>query len=86
MQGGPFSISAYASSESTLEKGDSSGAAIAQIIGIRFQVSGVRETELQDPDTSYESSSVLNTEKIERRTSNAQHRTFNIDSATLYLL
>ena len=76
---------------------------MAQFIGFRCQ-----ETEVLNPDTSYEITlpkfllrsdwtlaarrrpyetlSVLNTEKIERRTSNAQHRTFNIDGAALYLL
>jgi len=29
---------------------------------------------------------MMNTEKIEHRTSNAQHRTFNFDGAALYLL
>jgi hypothetical protein len=36
------------------------------------------------PDTSYESSLGRNREMIERRTSNVQHRTSNIDDAALY--
>jgi len=33
---------------------------------------------------SYETSRGRNSEKVERRTSNAQHRTLNIEDATLY--
>ena len=36
------------------------------------------------PQPSYETSRGRNSEQIERRTSNAQHRTLNIDDATLY--
>ncbi len=36
------------------------------------------------PDTSYETAPIRNSEKIERRTSNVQHRTSNIYDATLY--
>ena len=36
------------------------------------------------PEISYETSRGRNSEQIERRTSNAQHRTLNIDDATLY--
>ncbi len=36
-------------------------------------------------EPSYETSYSWNSEKIERRTSNVQHRTSNIDDATLYL-
>jgi hypothetical protein len=39
----------------------------------------------QTPDTSNKTTHGRNSEKIERRTSNAQHRTSNIDDATLYL-
>ncbi|MBW2338419.1 MAG: hypothetical protein JRF47_17010 [Deltaproteobacteria bacterium] len=37
------------------------------------------------PETLYETPPGRNNEQIERRTSNAQHRTSNIDDATLYL-
>jgi hypothetical protein len=54
-------------------------------IGFRFQVSGVRPVlAFSLLDTLYETPPARNSEKIERRTSNAQHRTFNIDDATLY--
>jgi hypothetical protein len=36
------------------------------------------------PEILYETSRGRNSEKIERRTSNVQHRTLNIDDATLY--
>jgi hypothetical protein len=36
--------------------------------------------------TVYEISPGRNSEKIERRTSNAQHRTSNMDGAALYLI
>ena len=38
-----------------------------------------------EPDTSSETPPARNSEKIERRTSNAHHRTSRIDDATLYL-
>ena len=48
---------------------------------------GLRARQIRNRDTvgteADPTSSVLNTEKIERRTSNAQHRTFNIDGAAL---
>jgi len=60
----------------------------------RFQVSGFRPVLaflLLTPDTLYETSLCKyeippgrNSEQIERRTSNVQHRTSNIDGAALY--
>jgi len=54
-----------------------------KVSGVRCQVSGIKVVKFSH-ETSYEIPPNRNSEQLERRTSNVQHRTLNIDDATLY--